>query len=252
MSIDKNLLLLAIINKKIKPYLQPIINDNFKIKGFEVLARWERFDNVIIFPSDFLDILRDDEILLEKFTISLIEQLIDFFVFKKIDDIELHINIYSVSLSPHVIERLLVLNKLAKVVIEILEDDVIISECFIYKMLELRLNGIQFAIDDFGCGFNNTERLDKYKFDILKIDKKFISAIDNNISKYNLVKNIVSLSDANNFKLIAEGVEKKEEFEILRRLGIKYFQGFLFYKAMPLNKVDEIMFQIKDFVSEMS
>lgn len=242
MTIDKNLLLLAIINKKIKPYLQPIVNNTLEIKGFEVLARWERFENVIILPSNFLNVLRDNEILLEKFTVSLIEQLIDFFMFKKIDDIALHINIYSASLSSYVINILLVLNKIVKVIIEILEDDVIDSECFTYKMLELRLNGIQFAIDDFGCGFNNTERLDKYNFDIIKIDKKFISDIDNNIFKYNLVKNIVSLSNVNNFKIIAEGVETAVEFEVLQRLGIKYFQGFLFYKAMPLNEANKLLF----------
>ncbi|WP_160295716.1 EAL domain-containing protein [Photobacterium kishitanii] len=241
MYIDKELLLSAITGGKIKPYLQPIVNHDIEIKGFEVLSRWERHNSIIL-PYDFICLLKENNALLERWTLSIIEQLIMFFISNGKCNIDLHINIYSKSFSENIIERILFLNEYVNVVVEILEDDFIEDEeDFKYKLMNMRSYGIQFAIDDFGCGFNNTDRLSKYKFDILKIDRKFILSIENNLFKYNLIKNIISLSDDVDLKIIAEGVESVEQFKILNILGVKCFQGFLFYKAMPLNETKELI-----------
>lgn len=167
MNIEKKLLSLSIERKKIKPYLQPIVNRNRAIIGFEVLSRWEKNRKNIIGPSGFIDILKSDNDLLIRWGFSLLNQLIDFFSIYKRKDIDLHINIYSVTLSKGFIDRLILLNRYINVVIEILEDDVIIDdEFFLYSLSILRANNIRIAMDDFGCGFNNTDRLSKYQFDM--------------------------------------------------------------------------------------
>ncbi|EHA1081409.1 TPA: EAL domain-containing protein [Photobacterium damselae] len=238
MDIEKSLLSLSIDRNRIKPYLQPIVNKERIIVGFEVLSRWEKSRNTVIVPSGFIDILKSDNDLLIRWGFSLVNQLIDFFSIHKRKDIDLHINIYSVTLSKELIERLVLLNSYVNVVIEILEDDLIIDEdYFMHNLNILRINNIRIAMDDFGCGLNNTERLSNYQFDILKIDRKFIFNIDTDNVKLSLVKSINTMSCEVGLITIAEGIESIKQFEVLKSIGIEFYQGFLFFKPMPLDDI---------------
>lgn len=89
-------------------------------------------------------------------------------------------------------------------------------------------------MDDFGCGFNNTERLSNYQFDILKIDRKFISNIDADNVKLSLIKSINVMSCEVGLITIAEGVESIKQFDLLKSIGIEFYQGFLFSSRCPL------------------
>ncbi len=234
-----NIMSLAVKTKQIKPYLQPIVDFNNNIKGFEVLSRWIRSDNEVILPYEFIGDLKSNRKLLEEWTASIIEQLNYYFCQQCYLHLDLHLNIYSDSLSITIIEDILSLHEHINIVIEILEDDIIDYEDeFIFKLDMLLKHGVKLAIDDFGCGLNNNKRLSKYKFDIIKIDRKFVSLIDSDVNKLNEIKEIIALSDKLDLTVIAEGVETIEQAKLLNDAGIKLYQGYLYHKPMPIEKIN--------------
>ncbi len=102
--------------------------------------------------------------------------------------------------------------------------------------------GIVHAGDDLGTGYNGLERIMELNPGYLKIDISFSRNINNSYMKQEIVKAIVNLANSIGSELIAEGIEIREEYEMLRDLGVKYGQGYLF--ARPSEKLAGIQ---KDF-----
>ena len=87
------------------------------------------------------------------------------------------------------------------------------------------------AADDFGTGINNLELIEHMSPDIVKLDRELISGIDHISEKQENVKNLVEMFHSKEIKVVAEGVEEKEEFECLQGLGVDLYQGY--YLARP-------------------
>lgn len=104
----------------------------------------------------------------------------------------------------------------------------------INKINELNNLGISLSIDDFGTGYSSLAYLKKLSIDELKIDKSFIEDLTRDSNDYIIVETMISIAEKFNLELIAEGVETKEQFEKLKSMGCKYFQGYLFAKPVPL------------------
>ncbi|MBS9942868.1 EAL domain-containing protein [Vibrio alginolyticus] len=104
---------------------------------------------------------------------------------------------------------------------------------------EVRKEGIEIAIDDFGTGYSSFSYLEKGQFDLLKIDRKFIKNIHKGSTSYNIVKMVTELAQQMNVKVVAEGVESKQELQVLAEIGVDYMQGFLFSAAVPVNLMDK-------------
>ncbi|MCR9352599.1 sensor domain-containing phosphodiesterase [Vibrio alginolyticus] len=104
---------------------------------------------------------------------------------------------------------------------------------------EVRKEGIEIAIDDFGTGYSSFSYLEKGQFDLLKIDRKFVKNIHKGSTSYNIVKMVTELAQQMNVKVVAEGVESKQEFQVLAEIGVDYMQGFLFSAAVPVDLMDK-------------
>ncbi|RZV21344.1 EAL domain-containing protein [Vibrio alginolyticus] len=104
---------------------------------------------------------------------------------------------------------------------------------------EVRKEGIEIAIDDFGTGYSSFSYLEKGQFDLLKIDQKFIKNIHKGSTSYNIVKMVTELAQQMNVKVVAEGVESKQELQVLAEIGVDYMQGFLFSAAVPVDLMDK-------------
>lgn len=87
------------------------------------------------------------------------------------------------------------------------------------------------ALDDYGAGFNNVDKVNILEPHIIKIDRALLSGIDSNEEKQKNCKEIIETMHARNIKVVAEGVETKEEFEYLVGIGADFFQGY--YLARP-------------------
>ena len=107
------------------------------------------------------------------------------------------------------------------------------------KMRLLKLHGLRFSLDDFGTGFSSLSYLKNLPFDELKIDQSFIADITTNATSASIVRATINLGQALGLNVITEGVETKEQLELLVQAGCSSFQGYVFYKPLPLEELEE-------------
>ena len=117
----------------------------------------------------------------------------------------------------------------SRIVFELLEDEEVKDFAVIKKFIKrVKKLGVKIAIDDFGAGYSNFERLLDFEPDILKIDGSLVKNIANDSYSRNVVETIVSFAKKQNIITIAEFVENEEIFNILYDLGVDYSQGYYF------------------------
>lgn len=127
-----------------------------------------------------------------------------------------------------------------QVVIEVTENEMISGfNQFNSAIKQLRAEGIGLAIDDFGSGYAGLSLLTRFQPDKIKIDREIVSNIHLSGPKQAIVRSIVSCCSDLEITLVAEGIEKIEEWCWLESAGIRRFQGFLFARPQ-LNGVGDI------------
>jgi EAL domain-containing protein (putative c-di-GMP-specific phosphodiesterase class I) len=99
--------------------------------------------------------------------------------------------------------------------------------------------GIEIAMDDFGTGYSSLSYLRRYPFDTLKIDRTFINDVSESKEGRELVSAAIAMAHALGLSVVAEGVETREQLEILKELGCDHAQGFLFSKAVSETELFE-------------
>jgi EAL domain-containing protein (putative c-di-GMP-specific phosphodiesterase class I)/GGDEF domain-containing protein len=119
----------------------------------------------------------------------------------------------------------------SKVVLEITERTAIKDyPRFQEYLAAFREQGFRFAVDDAGSGYAGLGSIANLAPDYIKLDISLISNIDTNFLKQNLVETMVNFANGQGAQVIAEGVERREEFETVKELGVHYTQGFLFHR----------------------
>lgn len=123
--------------------------------------------------------------------------------------------------------------------LEITESSVMIDpdKC-IRKMIQVKERGIQFSIDDFGTGYSYLSYLKRFPIATLKIDRSFITNSLHNRDDQEIIKSIISMAKSLNINIIAEGIETKEQQNLLIELGCISMQGFYFGRPMPGNELE--------------
>jgi len=240
---QKNLKTISMVKKaisdfKIVSHFQPIINNKTqKIEKYESLVRLINEDGDILSPFFFLDTAKKGKYY------SQITNMVLNNSFKALNDTKMSI---SVNLSALDIEQKATRDKIfelleenkehsSRIIIELLEDESVRDFKIIASFIDdVKAFGVKIAIDDFGAGYSNFERLIDYKPDILKIDGCLIRDIETNSYSHCVVKTIVSFAKEQNIKTIAEYVENEEIFNILDELGVDYSQGYYFGKPETL------------------
>jgi len=241
-------------NNSFKYNFQPIINaKNGEIFAYESLMRSP--SEIGLFPRD---ILKYAEISQQLYSI-------EFYTFfnslryyyenqDKFCGRKLFINsIPSITLSQKDLNMLIKLygDITKNTVIEILEDDDDTDEsCCAFEHIR-ELFGCQIAIDDYGSGYSNESKLINNNPNFIKIDITLISSIDSDMKKQILVSNIIKFASKYDIKVLAEGVETKEELKKLIELGVDFIQGF--YIARPSDEIlQEIPEEVRDYIVEQN
>jgi diguanylate cyclase (GGDEF)-like protein len=106
-------------------------------------------------------------------------------------------------------------------------------------LTELKAIGVRFAIDDFGVGYSGLGYLDRFDFDVVKIDKTFVHRISGGSG--HIVNAVISLAEGLGLRVVAEGVETREQVEFLRSKGCRYMQGFFFSKAVSGDRLADMI-----------
>ena len=96
----------------------------------------------------------------------------------------------------------------------------------------LKKQGFLIAIDDFGIGYSSLSYLAQFPIDIIKIDRYFSQNLSTNPSIYHIVESTINLAHGLNFKVVAEGIETKQTWVTLQKLGCDYGQGYFIAKPM--------------------
>jgi diguanylate cyclase (GGDEF)-like protein len=121
-----------------------------------------------------------------------------------------------------------------RIVIEITEESAIHSyELFKKTVFYYKQQGYKIAIDDFGAGYGGLKMLSIIEPDFVKIDRHFISQIERSMIKLNLVDSISLVCNRLGIRVIAEGIERKEELETVLNLGIEHLQGYYLARPSP-------------------
>ena len=107
------------------------------------------------------------------------------------------------------------------------------------QLTQLRDTGFGVSIDDFGTGYSSFGYLNKLPTDTLKIDRSFVTNIDTEPKELEIVTAMISLAHNLHLSVVAEGVETKEQMEILRKANCDIIQGYYFAKPMPLDELAE-------------
>jgi EAL domain-containing protein (putative c-di-GMP-specific phosphodiesterase class I)/GGDEF domain-containing protein len=122
----------------------------------------------------------------------------------------------------------------SRVVIEITERTAIKDyPKFRERLKAFRNLGYRFAVDDAGSGYAGLGSIANLEPDFIKLDISLINAIDTNFIKQNLVQTMVRFADDHNAMVIAEGVERAEEFKTVQELGVHLVQGFFLHRPQP-------------------
>jgi len=118
-----------------------------------------------------------------------------------------------------------------RVVIEITERTAIKDyPKFRERLRAFREAGFRFAVDDAGSGYAGLGSIANLEPDYIKLDISLINGIDSNFIKQNLVETMVKFSNDHGAKVIAEGVERAEEFKAVKELGVHLVQGFFLHR----------------------
>ncbi len=131
-----------------------------------------------------------------------------------------------------------------QVIVEITESVLIDNGALIAeRMRDLRARGFALAIDDFGTGYSSLGYLQRYEFDILKIDKVFVDPLVDPSKKREreVVRSIVSLAKGLGAVTVAEGIEEEPQLDVLRELGCDYAQGYLLFRPAEVEDCTEIL-----------
>ena len=234
-----NMIKKAIDEKKIISYFQPITNnDTMEIEKYESLVRLENDEGKILSPWFFLEVAKESGYY-NKITNIVIDNY-----FEALNNTTKDI---SLNLSAIDIEDLEIRNRLInlvmtnmenanRMVFELLEDEQVKDFDVVKDFISLvKTFGVKIAVDDFGAGVSNFERLLDYQPDILKIDACLIKNIDKDKYSRDVVETIQLFAWKQKIKTVAEFVETPEILQIIKDIGINYTQGYLLGKPEPMS-----------------
>lgn len=232
-------------------YYQPQfkLNTN-KIIGAEALVRWVHPEKGIISPSDFIPVAEKSKQIfaLEQWIIN--KALSQKVVWEKegYHDMELSINLSSKTLeSDYNFKKILKIFSsykidYSKIVIEVTETALIYSPDMAAKRLnQLKKYGMKIALDDFGTGYSSLNHLKQLPIDIIKLDRSFVDMIPGSGTDTLIVKYILSLARELNYRVIAEGIETREQLNCLKNYTCERGQGFLLSLPLPKVKMNELL-----------
>ena len=231
-------------NHEAEFHYQPIVaiqaNGDFKIKGYESLARWPSTAKFRASTLELIECAESSGLILELTKELIADALTVMQRLEQNTEITMSLNISSEDLnSKSFAEEFIALFKgkeqfLQRLQLEVTETSLMDDyEHAAGQLKSLKKHGVTFAIDDFGTGYSSMIRIHELPIDVLKIDRSFVSGVDLSATKRQMLEAMVVLAKALNLKIVAEGVETIEEHNIIAELGCEFGQGYLYGRPKP-------------------
>jgi diguanylate cyclase (GGDEF)-like protein/PAS domain S-box-containing protein len=235
---------LGIERQELRLFYQPILAvGSGQIVGFEALVRWLHPKRGLISPSEFIPIAEETDLIIPMGNWVLREACKQTRLwherFPRVPPLTVSVNISSKQLTRSNFEEQ---------VAQALRESDLRPDCLKLEITEsvfmenfeavtqvinqLHLLGVQVFIDDFGTGYSSLSYLHHFPIDAVKIDRSFISSIDNERGGNEIVQAILKMSQGLGMRIIAEGVETAAQHSRLKTMGCEYEQGFLISRPL--------------------
>lgn len=240
---------MALENDTVFFNLQPQFDMEHKLRGFETLARMKDSDGRLIPPSEFIPVAEKIG-LVDQIDLSVFRKAATFFadiVRKTGTDAILSINISVKHLMKNnFIEEMKEIIDISGIPVKNLEVEVtesvmIDSDRALKCIDELKEMGIRIAIDDFGTGYSSLSYLNKLPADLLKIDKAFIDEMNSSDSSKQYVASIIRIGHILGLEVISEGVESRDQLEVLKNIGCDFIQGYIWGRPLASEDAEKLM-----------
>jgi diguanylate cyclase (GGDEF)-like protein len=219
------------------------------VKSLEALVRWTHPTLGSISPAEFVP-LAEQSGSSRRLTSWVLSAAIRQMSEWKAEglDIELAVNLSASDiLDPSLPDEVLATLRAHRVkptalVLEITESIFMTDAALAVRHMQLlRIAGVRFSIDDFGTGYSSLSQLSRLPVDELKIDRSFIRHAHERADDKTIVASTVELGHSMGLKVVAEGVEEPDGWNLLRRLGCDYAQGFLISRPLKVEDVDKFV-----------
>ena len=245
-------LIKALDNNEFSLFYQPIISiQTGKISGFEALLRWQQARRGLISPNEFIPIVEENGMIIPlgewilktaccqtkmwnqqfphyplRMSINLSRRQFDQSnLWQKISEILMHLDLTGACIQLEITESM------------IMRD----VETAHTSMIRLKELGIQLAIDDFGTGYSSLSHLHRFPTDTLKIDRSFVSRMEDSSEDREIIQTIVDLGHKLDMNLVAEGVSSKQQLTLLKEAGCQFGQGYYFSKPLPAEEATKLL-----------
>jgi len=113
----------------------------------------------------------------------------------------------------------------------------------IEKMQSIMTMGVHIAMDDFGTGYSSLSYLQQLPIKQIKIDRSFVQKLDDEAKASAIIRSVISIGDAFELEVLAEGIETEQQLSLLRDLGCYLYQGFYFSRPVPLEAFEVLVAQ---------
>ena len=239
----------ALINKEFQVYLQPKYSTKEeKLAGAEALVRWIHPSEGFIPPGRFIPIFEKNGFILQldDYMLEEISRQQSLWLSQGLDLIPISVNVSRAhftreDLAEHIcgiVDKYNVPHQYIE--LELTEsaffDD---KEVLLDTVKKLREFGFIVSMDDFGAGYSSLNSLKELSIDVLKIDADFFRGAESVERGMLIVSEVIDLAKKLDMKIVAEGIESKEQVEFLAEQECDLIQGYYFAKPMPINEFEE-------------
>ena len=244
----KNKLHKAIERREFVLHFQPIYSlPEIELNGVEALIRWNNPEEGLILPSKFINVLEEHGLIREVGR-WVIEETFKISKDWKKYDVFINVNISPKqfedrNFAKDIIDIARLTNAdTTKIVLEITETSLMKNPEESIKILKkLKSEGFLIAVDDFGTGYSSLSYLKQFPIDVIKIDMSFIKNISKSHIDREIVLTIIRLSKLLGLKSLAEGIETRNQLNVLIDMGCELAQGYLFGKPMEREEIEQLI-----------
>jgi EAL domain-containing protein (putative c-di-GMP-specific phosphodiesterase class I) len=234
-------------------YYQPEVElSTRKIVGLEALIRWAHPERGLIPPMDFIPLAEESGLILPIGDWGLCEACTQIQKWSREDpsnnSIRVCVNLSARQFSrpglAEQVEALLVQFGISsrQLGLEMTESSLIPNMRIALEVLgSLRRLGVSLLMDDFGTGYSSLNHLHSFPFDVLKIDRSFVGRMTEGDQPLQIVRTIIELARVLGMDVVAEGIETCEQYRLLRQLGCRFGQGFLFARPLTTEAVTQLL-----------
>jgi diguanylate cyclase (GGDEF)-like protein/PAS domain S-box-containing protein len=243
----------ALERGEFRNFYQPIVNlASGEIAGFEALLRWQHPTRGLLGPIEFIGVVEETGLIREVGWWNLSEacrQIGEWRTASKTNrDLIISVNLSAKQfLQPNLVAD--IANLLREInlppealKLEITESTVMKDPAGAVAMLqEIKSLGVRLAIDDFGTGYSSLSYLHRFPLDTLKIDRSFISSMDDDGDGMEIARTILPMAKNLRLDVVAEGVETLEQFELLKKFNCAFGQGYYFSRPLSAEGIKALM-----------